>query len=102
MIHYIPWFIHHTNAPQYYTISPKPTTPSQPYQIRLIAEDVQGLNVVTNFHGLDMTRDKLCSLIRKWQTMIEADVEVSGVYIHHTPCIIYHTPYSVNIITPPH
>eukprot|EP01039_Chlorochromonas_danica_P013340 gene13340-15431_t len=40
-------------------------------KVRLVCEDVQGLNVVTNFHGLDMTRDKLNSLIRKWRTLIE-------------------------------
>eukprot|EP01039_Chlorochromonas_danica_P011092 gene11092-12355_t len=45
-------------------------------KIRLVCEDVQGLNVITNFHGMDMTRDKLCSLIRKWQTLIEANVDV--------------------------
>ena len=45
-------------------------------KIRLVCEDVQGLNVMTNFHGMDITRDKLCSLIRKWQTLIEASVDV--------------------------
>jgi len=50
---------------------------SQGYRkIRLVCEDVQGNNVVTNFHGMDMTRDKLCSLIRKWQSLIEAHVDV--------------------------
>lgn len=46
-------------------------------KIQLVCEDVQGLDVVTNFHGMDMTRDKLCSLIRKWQTLIEAFVDVA-------------------------
>eukprot|EP01034_Spumella_vulgaris_P029407 gene29407-36459_t len=53
-------------------------------KIRLVAEDVQGTDVITNFHGLDMTRDKLCSLIRKWQTLIEAHVDVrttDGYYL---------------------
>lgn len=53
-------------------------------KIKLVCEDVQGTNVVTNFHGLDMTRDKLCSLIRKWQTLIEAYVDVTttdGYYL---------------------
>ncbi len=45
-------------------------------KIRLVVEDVQGSDVITNFHGMDMTRDKLCSLIRKWQTLIEAFVDV--------------------------
>ena len=58
---------------------------SQGYRkIRLVAEDVQGHNVITNFHGMDMTRDKLCSLIRKWQSLIEAFVNVrttDGYYL---------------------
>lgn len=45
-------------------------------KIRLCAEDVQGDKVLTNFYGMDMTRDKLCSLIKKWQTLIEARVDV--------------------------
>jgi len=50
---------------------------SQAYRkIRLICEDVQGTNVMTNFHGMDMTRDKVCSLIKKWQTLIEAHVDI--------------------------
>jgi len=53
-------------------------------KMRLVCEDVQGNNVITNFHGMDITRDKLCSLIRKWQTLIEAFVNVrttDGYYL---------------------
>merc|ERR1719517_147450 len=45
-------------------------------KVKLCIEEVQGRNCLTDFHGLTLTRDKLCSLIRKWQTMIEAHVDV--------------------------
>ncbi|GKA18159.1 40S ribosomal protein S3a-like protein [Tanacetum coccineum] len=45
-------------------------------KIRLRAEDVQGKNVLTNFWGMDFTTDKLRSLVKKWQTLIEAHVDV--------------------------
>lgn len=45
-------------------------------KIKLRCEDVQGYNVLTNFYGMDLTRDKLCSLIKKWQSTIEARVDV--------------------------
>jgi small subunit ribosomal protein S3Ae len=45
-------------------------------KIRLCCEDVQGKNCLTDFHGMELTRDKQCSLIRKWSTLIEANVDV--------------------------
>uniref|UniRef100_I1P8K7 Small ribosomal subunit protein eS1 n=2 Tax=Oryza TaxID=4527 RepID=I1P8K7_ORYGL len=45
-------------------------------KIRLRAEDVQGKNVLTNFWGMSFTTDKLRSLVKKWQTLIEAHVDV--------------------------
>jgi len=45
-------------------------------KVKLCIEEVQGRNCLTDFHGLSLTRDKLCSLIRKWHTMIEAHVDV--------------------------
>jgi small subunit ribosomal protein S3Ae len=44
-------------------------------KIKLCIEDVQGYNCLLNFHGMDMTRDKLCSLIRKKQSIIEGSVD---------------------------
>merc|ERR1712039_648754 len=45
-------------------------------KVRLCIEEVQGRNCLTDFHGLTLTRDKLNSLVRKWHTMIEANVDV--------------------------
>lgn len=36
-------------------------------KFRLVAEDVQGKHVLTNFHGMTLTTDKLKSLVKKWQ-----------------------------------
>jgi len=46
-------------------------------KMRLRCEDVQGKNVLTQFCGMDMTRDKLCSLTKRWQSLIECHVDVT-------------------------
>ncbi|KAK4729973.1 hypothetical protein R3W88_022961 [Solanum pinnatisectum] len=56
-------------------------------KIRLRAEDVQGRNVLTNFHGMDFTTDKLRSLVKKWQSLIEADVKTTDSYTWRMFCI---------------
>lgn len=60
-------------------------------KIKLCIEDVQGYNCITNFHGMDMTRDKVCSLIQKRQTIIEANVDcrTSDGYIVRLFCIAF-------------
>ena len=45
-------------------------------KIRLRIEDIQGKNCFTNFHGMSFTSDKLRSLVKKWQSLIEAHMDV--------------------------
>jgi small subunit ribosomal protein S3Ae len=63
-------------------------------KIKLCIEDVQGYNCLLNFHGMDMTRDKLCSLIRKKQSIVEANVDcrTTDGYIVRMFCIAFTRP----------
>nr|XP_033703649.1 LOW QUALITY PROTEIN: 40S ribosomal protein S3a-like [Tursiops truncatus] len=53
-------------------------------KFKLITEDVQGKNSLTNFCGMDITHDKMCSWSKKCQTMIEAHVDG---YLLHLFCV---------------
>lgn len=44
-------------------------------KIKLQVEEIKGFDCYTNFHGMDITRDKLCSLVKKWHSLIEAFVQ---------------------------
>merc|ERR1711879_238121 len=58
-------------------------------QIRLRIEDVQGSHCLTNFHGMRLSTDKVKGLVRKWQSLIEAtmDVKTTDGYVLRLFCI---------------
>jgi len=45
-------------------------------KVKLCIEEIQGRKCLSDFHGMELTRDKLSSLIRKWHSLIEAHVDV--------------------------
>lgn len=47
--------------------------------MKVQVEEVKGFDCYTNFHGMDITRDKLCTLVKKWHTLIEAFVQAKTV-----------------------
>merc|ERR1712216_727834 len=58
-------------------------------KIRLRVEEVKDKQVLCGFWGMDFTTDKLRSLVRKWQSLIEANVDVKTVdgYVLRCFCI---------------
>ena len=44
-------------------------------QMKFQVDEVKGMDLYTNFHGMDVTRDKACSMIKKWHSLIEAYVQ---------------------------
>eukprot|EP00343_Euplotes_focardii_P007497 CAMPEP_0205823244 /NCGR_PEP_ID=MMETSP0206-20130828/15730_1 /ASSEMBLY_ACC=CAM_ASM_000279 /TAXON_ID=36767 /ORGANISM="Euplotes focardii, Strain TN1" /LENGTH=265 /DNA_ID=CAMNT_0053120239 /DNA_START=39 /DNA_END=836 /DNA_ORIENTATION=+ len=45
-------------------------------KIQLQIEAIEGSKCYTSFYGMSMTRDRLCHIVKKWQTTIESFVDV--------------------------
>lgn len=60
-------------------------------KIKLRVDEVQGRSCLTDFHGLEFTSDKLRSLVRKWQTLIEGNVVIKTTdeYLLRIFCIAF-------------
>ena len=44
-------------------------------KIQLQVDEVKGFDCYTNFYGMDISRDKACSMVKKWHSLIEATVQ---------------------------
>lgn len=44
-------------------------------KLKFQCDEVKGFDCYTNFYGMDITRDKACSMVKKWHSLIEAFVQ---------------------------
>ena len=44
-------------------------------KVKFAVQDIQGRNLITQFHGMDLTADRTRSLVQKWGSLIETVVE---------------------------
>lgn len=72
-------FSHESMKGRVFTVSLGDLNQTHPHKkIKLVVDEEQekGNKVaLTNFYGLDTTRDHLCSLIRKWHTIVDCHVD---------------------------
>lgn len=60
-------------------------------KMKFRVDEVDGRRCLTDFHGMDLTNDRLRSLVRKWQSLIEAHVDVKTLdgYVVRMFCIAF-------------
>ena len=44
-------------------------------KLKFQIDEIKGFDCYTNFHGMDITRDHKCAMIKKWHSLIEAYVQ---------------------------
>ena len=60
-------------------------------KLKFQVAEIKGFDCYTNFHGMDITRDKACSMVKKWHSLIEAFVQAKTTdgYILRMFCIAF-------------
>ena len=56
-------------------------------KFRLIVEEIQGRNCLTNFHGMALTTDRIRSLVKKWQVQCSGTVSIDSVCVCVCVCV---------------
>jgi len=71
--------------------SEKPTQVDTWRKLKFQVDEIKGYQCYTNFHGMDITRDYACSMVKKWHSLIEAFVQAKTVdgYILRMFCIAF-------------
>lgn len=60
-------------------------------KVRMQIEEVKNFDCYTNFYGMDITRDQLCSLVKKWHSLVEAfaQAKTTDGYLVRMFCIAF-------------
>ena len=68
-------------------------------KFKFITEETFGDKLLTQWHGMDITRDKRCPLIRKWHTMLECfcDAKTSDGYVLRVKALAFTKKQSTQI-----
>ena len=68
-------------------------------KFKFIVEETFGDKLLTQWHGMQITRDKRCSLIRKWHSMIEAfcDAKTTDGYVLRVKALAFTKRQSTQI-----
>lgn len=60
------------------------TGKDEPFRnVKFAVQEIQGRNLLTQFHSMNLTNDKIRSLVRKWCTQIEAVIEAKTADGHY-------------------
>jgi len=55
--------------------TPNPKEQKAWRKLKFQVDEIKGYDCYTNFHGMDITRDHACHMIKKWHSLIEAFVQ---------------------------
>jgi len=60
-------------------------------KLKFQIDEIKGFDCYTNFHGMDITRDKACSMVKKWHSLIEGYVQAktNDGYLVRMFCIAF-------------
>jgi len=60
-------------------------------KLKFQIDEIKGFDCYTNFYGMDINRDKACSMVKKWYSLIEAFVQAKTAdgYLLRMFCIAF-------------
>jgi small subunit ribosomal protein S3Ae len=69
----------------------KDSEPQAWRQLKFQVDEIKGFDCYTNFYGMDISRDKACSMVKKWHSLVEAyaQAKTTDGYILRLFCLAF-------------